>query len=248
MMAAVFTKGETVIGNAALEPEIDDLAHFINSMGGKISGIGTSKIVVHGVDSLHETTYEAIGDRIEAGTYLMAALATNSEIEITKSKPHHLEFVIDVLKNMGAKIECTDDSIKVFKHQGLKGCKVDTAPFPGFPTDLQAQLMALCTLVNGSSVITENIFENRFMHVPELTRLGADITLKGKSAFITGGKPLSAAPVMCTDLRASAALVIAALGATGETHVQRIYHLDRGYEKLVDKLTSLGANLTRAKE
>lgn len=246
MMAAVFTDGETIIENAALEPEIDDLAHFLNAMGAKISGIGSKTITVVGVKSFHEVTYEAIGDRIEASTYLMAALATKSQITIEGVKPRHLEFVIETLENMGAKIDTTEDSITVYK-SSLKGCNVDTAPFPGFPTDAQAQLIALCTLVNGTSVITENIFENRFMHVPELMRLGADITLKGKSAIIEGGLPLTAAPIMCTDLRASAALVIAALATSGETEIQRVYHLDRGYEKLEQKLSSLGAKIKRVK-
>ncbi len=248
MMAAVFTPGETIIENAALEPEIDDLANFLNSMGAKVSGIGTSRIVVNGVKELKETTYEAIGDRIEAATYLMAAIATKSEITIEEINPDHLDFVIEVLKKMGAQIETSKTSIKVLKSDLKKGCHVDTAPFPGFPTDAQAQLIALCTQVNGVSVITENIFENRFMHVPELLRLGADITLKGTSAIIEGGKKLKAAPVMCTDLRASAALIIAALCAEGKTDVQRIYHLDRGYEKLEEKLIKLGANVKREKE
>lgn len=247
MMAAVFTKGETVIENAALEPEIDDLANFLNAMGAKVSGIGTSKLHVHGVDSLNEVTYEAIGDRIEAATYLMAAVATNSEIEITHMNPNHLDFVIDTLKKMGSKIETTESTIKVLKHDKLKGCNIDTAPFPGFPTDAQAQLIALCTVIDAGSIVTENIFENRFMHVPELVRLGADIKLKGNSAFISGGRALKSAPVMCTDLRASAALIIAALAATGETEIQRIYHLDRGYEKLEQKLIGLGANVKRVK-
>lgn len=247
MMAAVFTKGETVIENAALEPEIDDLANFLNAMGAKVSGIGTSKIVVNGVDSLKEVTYEAIGDRIEACTYLMAAVATNSAITIEDCNPKHIEFVTDVLNQMGAKIEADKTSLKVHKHGGLKGCNVDTAPFPGFPTDAQAQLIALCTMVNGASVITENIFENRFMHVPELVRLGADIALKGNSAIINGGKKMTGAPVMCTDLRASAALIIAALAAHGQTEIQRIYHLDRGYEKLEEKFLKLGAKVERVK-
>lgn len=247
MMAAVFTKGETIIENAALEPEIDDLANFLNAMGAKVSGIGTSKLHVHGVDSLKEVTYEAIGDRIEASTYLMAAIATNSEIEITDVNPVHLDFVIETLKKMGAKIETTDKTIKVFKHEKLKGCNIDTAPFPGFPTDAQAQLLALCCVIDAGSIVTENIFENRFMHVPELVRLGADIKLKGNTAFISGGRPLKSAPVMCTDLRASAALIIAALAATGETEIQRIYHLDRGYEKLEQKLIGLGAKVKRVK-
>jgi len=248
MMASVFTAGETIIENAALEPEIDDLANFLNSMGAKVSGIGTSRIVVNGVKELNETTYEAIGDRIEAATYLMAAIATKSEISIESINPEHLDFVIEELREMGAHIETTPSSIKVFKSELKRGCHVDTAPFPGFPTDAQAQLIALCTQVNGVSVITENIFENRFMHVPELVRLGADITLKGNSAIIEGGKKLKAAPVMCTDLRASAALIIAALCAEGKTDVQRIYHLDRGYEKLEEKLLKLGAKVKREKE
>ena len=247
MMAAVFTKGETIIENAALEPEIDNLANFLNAMGAKVSGIGTSKLHVHGVDSLNEVTYEAIGDRIEASTYLMAAIATNSEIEITDVNPVHLDFVIETLKKMGAKIETTEKTIKVFKHEKLKGCNIDTAPFPGFPTDAQAQLLALCCVIDAGSIVTENIFENRFMHVPELVRLGADIKLKGNTAFISGGRPMKSAPVMCTDLRASAALIIAALAASGETEIQRIYHLDRGYEKLEQKLIGLGANVKREK-
>lgn len=247
IMAAVFTEGVTTIDNAALEPEIDDLANFLNAMGAKITGIGTQKIVITGVKSFHEVTYEAIGDRIEASTYLMAALATGSHITIEGVKSNHLQFVIDVLKKMGAKIETTEDTIEVFKSD-LKGCQIDTAPFPGFPTDAQAQMIALCTQVKGISVITENIFENRFMHVPELIRLGADITLKGKLAIIEGGAPLTAAPIMCTDLRASAALIIAALATVGDTELQRVYHLDRGYEKLEEKFSQLGAKIKRVKE
>ncbi|MBP9680297.1 MAG: UDP-N-acetylglucosamine 1-carboxyvinyltransferase [Bacteriovorax sp.] len=246
MMASVFTDGVTIIENAALEPEIDDLAHFLNAMGAKISGIGTQKIEVTGVKSFHEVTYEAIGDRIEASTYLMAALATGSSITIEGVNPLHLQYVIDVLKKMGAKIETSGDKIMVYKSE-LRGCQVDTAPFPGFPTDAQAQLIALCTQVSGISVVTENIFENRFMHVPELVRLGADITLKGKIAIIEGGISLTAAPIMCTDLRASAALIIAALATQGETELQRVYHLDRGYEKLEEKFSQLGAKIKRVK-
>ncbi|MBC7540035.1 MAG: UDP-N-acetylglucosamine 1-carboxyvinyltransferase [Bacteriovorax sp.] len=247
IMASVFTEGVTTIDNAALEPEIDDLSHFLNAMGAKITGIGTQKIVIEGVKSFKEVTYEAIGDRIEAATYLMAALATGSNITIEGVKSRHLQFVIDALKKMGAKIETTEDTIMVFKSD-LKGCQIDTAPFPGFPTDAQAQMIALCTQVKGISVITENIFENRFMHVPELIRLGADITLKGKLAIIEGGATLSAAPIMCTDLRASAALIIAALATKGDTELQRVYHLDRGYEKLEEKFSQLGAKIKRVKE
>ena len=246
MMAAVFSDGVTTIENAALEPEIDDLANFLNAMGAKITGIGTQTIVIEGVRSFKEVTYEAIGDRIEASTYLMAALATGSEITIKGVNPRHLEFVITTLKNMGARIETSPDTIKVFKSD-LRGTMVDTAPFPGFPTDAQAQLIALCTQIKGASVVTENIFENRFMHVPELARLGADITIKGKSAFIHGGEQLTAAPVMCTDLRASAALIIAALATKGDTEIQRVYHLDRGYENLEQKFMELGAQIKRVK-
>ena len=174
----------------------------------------------------------------------MAALATKSEIEIKGIVPRHLEFVLELLKDMGAKLETTENSIKVFPSE-LSGCIVDTAPFPGFPTDAQAQLIALCTQIKSPSVITENIFENRFMHVPELVRLGADIRVKSNTAIINGGKKLTAAPVMCTDLRASAALIIAALATEGETEIQRIYHLDRGYENLVNKFSQLGAKIVR---
>ncbi len=246
MMAAVFSDGVTTIENAALEPEIDDLANFLNAMGAKITGIGTQTIVIEGVRSFKEVTYEAIGDRIEASTYLMAALATGSEITIKGVNPRHLEFVITTLKNMGARIETSPDTIKVFKSD-LRGTMVDTAPFPGFPTDAQAQLIALCTQIKGASVVTENIFENRFMHVPELARLGADITIKGKSAFIHGGEQLTAAPVMCTDLRASAALIIAALATKGDTEIQSVYHLDSGYDNLEQKFMELGAQIKRVK-
>jgi len=177
----------------------------------------------------------------------MAALATGSNITIEGMNPVHLQYVIDVLRKMGAKIETTDDKIMVYKSE-LRGCQVDTAPFPGFPTDAQAQLIALCTQVKGISVVTENIFENRFMHVPELIRLGANITLRGKIAVIEGGNQLTAAPIMCTDLRASAALIIAALATKGDTELQRVYHLDRGYEKLEEKFAQLGAKIKRVKE
>ena len=247
MMAATLASGQTVIDNAALEPEIGDLGNFLNAMGAKVSGLGTKTLTIDGVKELHEVEYEAIGDRIEAGTYLMAALATNSELVIKKANPGHLEFVIEKLKEMGGQIEVRGEEIFV-RPSDLRGTKIDTAPFPGFPTDLQAQMMALLTQVNGNSLISDNIFENRFMHVPELQRLGAQITLKANSAFVEGGFPLKAAPIMCTDLRASAALVIAALCAEGETHVQRVYHLDRGYEKLDQKLLRMGVQIKRVNE
>ncbi|PIK14973.1 UDP-N-acetylglucosamine 1-carboxyvinyltransferase [Halobacteriovorax sp. JY17] len=247
MMAAVFAEGITTIENAALEPEIDDLANFLNAMGAKVTGIGTKKIQIEGVKELHEVNYTAIGDRIEAATYIMAALATKSNVKVTDFNPSHLEFVLDELKTMGAKLNIGDNFVEVLPSD-LKACKVDTAPFPGFPTDVQAQMMALVTQVKGSSIITEHIFENRFMHVPELNRLGAHIELKGNTAFVEGESKLKGAPVMCTDLRASAALIIAALASEGKTEISRVYHLDRGYDNLASKLQDLGAKITRSAE
>jgi len=244
MMAAVYADGVTVIENAAMEPEIDDLANFLNSMGAKISGIGTSKITVEGVKELFETDYEAIGDRIEAATYVIAGLMTNSSIKVTNFNPEHLEFVLDKLKELGANLEIGKDFVQV-SPSTLKGGKIETAPYPGFPTDVQAQIVALFTQVNGNSFVKENIFENRFMHVPELMRLGANITQEGKAVFIEAPQNLKAAPVMCTDLRASAALVLAALCAEGETIIDRIYHLERGYENLTQKLQGLGATIEK---
>ncbi len=244
MMASVFTSGTTIIENAAMEPEIEDLGNFLNSMGAKVKGHGSSRIEIEGVEHLSATEYEAIGDRIEAGTYLMAALATGSEITLTGINFKYIDFVIEKLREMGANIETSDNSITV-KQSTLSGTKVETAPYPGFPTDLQAQMMALMTTAKDSSIIVENIFENRFMHVPELIRMNALIDLEGRSAFIKPSPGLSAAPVMCTDLRASAALIIAALAAEGETEIQRVYHLDRGYEKLDQKFLKLGASIKR---
>lgn len=246
MMAAVFTEGTTVIENAALEPEIDDLANFLNAMGAIILGVGTNKITVIGVRELHEVYYEAIGDRIEASTYLMAALATDSEIIIDKINPNHLLSVIQTLESMGAKIDFGINYIHVQKSV-LHGGEISTMPFPGFPTDAQAQLVALCTQATGISVITENIFENRFMHVPELTRLGSEMIIHGKSVHIRGKKKLSPASISCTDLRASAALIIAALTIEGETVIEKVFHLDRGYEHLVEKFSELGADIKRIK-
>ncbi len=242
MMAAVYAKGTTVIENAAREPEIDDLANFLNSMGAKISGIGSSRITIEGVDELFETNYEAIGDRIEAATYVMAGLATNSEITVKNFNPSHIEFVLDKLKEMGAKLEVGDDFVKIFPSK-LSSIQIETAPYPGFPTDAQAQMVTLCMMSEGTSIIKETIFENRFMHVPELTRLGAKISQSGNTAIIEGREKLVGAPVMCTDLRASAALVIAALCSEGETIIDRIYHLERGYENLSEKLQGIGAKI-----
>jgi UDP-N-acetylglucosamine 1-carboxyvinyltransferase len=244
MMAAVFADGLTVIENAALEPEVSDLANFLVAMGAKISGIDSKTIKIEGVSSLQAVRYEAIGDRIEAGTYLMAALMSQSDVRLTGIIPQHLDFVIEKLKEMGAKIETGKNWIHV-SPSTLNPTTIETAPYPGFPTDLQAQMMALLVTVKGPSIITETIFENRYMHVPELVRLGADIELNGNTAVIKGGEVLVGAPVMCTDLRASAALVLAALVAQGPTEIQRVYHLDRGYEKLDEKLRQIGAKISR---
>ena len=243
MMAAVFANGQTVIENAAKEPEIDDLANFLNSMGAKISGIGTSKIVIDGVKELFPTEYEAIGDRIEAATYIMAGLASKSDIKVLNFDPLHLEFVIDKLKEMGANIEVLSNGVQL-KPSHLKSINIETAPYPGFPTDAQAQLVSLSLICEGTTIVKENIFENRFMHVPELVRMGAKISVSGNTAIVEGGTPLKGAPVMCTDLRASAALIIAALCAEGETVIDRIYHLERGYENLSAKFEKLGAQVT----
>ena len=216
-------------------------------MGASINGAGTSKITITGVKELNAVEYEAIGDRIEAATYIFGALMTESEVKVEGMNPKHIGFVLDTLKDMGANLEIGEDFVLV-RRSKLKPVKIKTAPYPGFPTDLQAQMMALMTKIPGNSYIEENIFENRFMHVPELVRLGAKINLSGNSAFVEGGRPLKAAPVMCTDLRASAALVLAALVSEGETEVRRVYHLDRGYEKLDQKLNSLGAKVKKVNE
>ncbi|MAF78371.1 MAG: UDP-N-acetylglucosamine 1-carboxyvinyltransferase [Halobacteriovoraceae bacterium] len=247
MMAAVLAEGETIIENAALEPEITDLGNFLNSLGAKISGLDTKTIKIEGVQSLKGGEYTAIGDRIEAATYIMAALMTGSQLKVKGFDPGHIDAVLEKLESMGASLERFDNGVEVFPSD-LKGVDIDTAPYPGFPTDVQAQMMALATQAKGSSIITEHIFENRFMHVPELIRLGADITIKGNSAIVKGGKDLKGAPVMCTDLRASAALVMAALCSEGESEVRRVYHLDRGYEKLDNKLKNIGAVVERTNE
>lgn len=245
MMAAVLAKGTTCIQNAAQEPEIEDLGNFLNSMGAKVEGAGTAEILIEGVTDLRPTEYSIIGDRIEAATYLIAAIMTNSSITIENIHMPHIQAILDVLAKMGAKFNLHENSIEVLHRGDLQGVQVDTAPYPGFPTDVQAQLLVLSTLAKTPSVITEHIFENRFMHVPELNRMGADIVLRGNSAFVPGNSTLTSAPVMCTDLRASAALVLAALMAEGETEIRRIYHLDRGYEKLDKKLQDLGVKILR---
>jgi UDP-N-acetylglucosamine 1-carboxyvinyltransferase len=252
MMAATLACGQTIIENAAREPEIEDLANFLNAHGAQISGASTStiKILGNGGRALKakSLTYEVIGDRIEAITFIIAALMTNSEITVENFNPQHLKAVLDLLVQMGANLVIESNAVLV-KKSHLKGrVSIQTAPFPGFPTDAQAQMMALLTQISGDSVITENIFENRFMHVPELNRMGADIELKGSSAFIKGNSELNCAPVMCTDLRASAALVLAALTAKGDTEIRRVYHIDRGYSEIDLKLKQLGVQIKRLKE
>ena len=247
MMAATLAEGETIIENAALEPEITDLGNFLNSIGAKITGLDSKTIKIQGVKSLGGGEYTAIGDRIEAATYIMAGLMTGSQLKVKGFNPGHIDAVLEKLEAMGANFERFDDGVEVFPSD-LMAVDIDTAPYPGFPTDVQAQMMALATQAKGSSIITEHIFENRFMHVPELIRLGADITIKGNSAIVKGGHALKGAPVMCTDLRASAALVMAALCSENESEVLRIYHLDRGYENLGTKLKNIGAKIERVND
>lgn len=245
MMAATLAEGETIIENAAQEPEIADLANFCRSMGAKIKGAGTNKIVVSGVEKLHSTDYCVIPDRIEAGTLLIAGAITNSEITLNPVVPEDLASVIAKLREMGPQvvIEGTD-RIRLIPAP-LRATDIKTMPFPGFPTDMQAQFMALLTLSEGSSMVTETVFENRLRHVAELQRMGADIRVKGNIALVKGVPFLSGAPVMATDLRASAALVLAGLAAQGTTIVQGLHHLDRGYDNLEGKLRKLGANIRR---
>ena len=247
MLAATLAQGETIIENGACEPEISDLAACLNMMGAKISGAGTSRMIVEGVSFLSGGTYRVMPDRIEAGTYAMAVAATGGDVKLVGAPVTALGAMIDVLRQAGVDVETEgDDVIRVRRNGGaLKAVSVDTRPHPGFPTDLQAQFMALMSVSDGTSVIRENIFENRFMHAPELSRLGAKISVRGKEAIVSGVPMLKGAPVMATDLRASVSLVIAGLVAGGETEVNRIYHLDRGFEDLEKKLAKCGAIIQR---
>lgn len=248
MMAATLADGVTVIESAACEPEVVDLANFLSSMGAKISGAGSPTITISGVRKLHGAEHEVIPDRIEAATFMIAAAATKGEVTVKGARPDHLRAVIDKLNEAGVSVERKGACLVVRRKGRLNAVDVTTLPHSGFPTDVQAQMMALLTLVPGISIITERIFEARFMHVSELARLGADIEIEGPSAIVKGGKPLSGAPVMASDLRASAALVIAGLAAKGTTQVNRIYHLDRGYEQMDAKLRKLGARIQRVEE
>ena len=248
MMAAVKTPGKTVILNAAREPEIVDLGNFLNQMGAKITGLGTPTIEIEGVEELHAVEYSIMPDRIEAGTYVIASLVTEGDLKIQNARLDDLGVFKSELEAMGAKFEQDGDILTVIgKVKDLKPSKIKTLPHPGFPTDMQPQMMLLQTLVNGGSSMEETVFENRFMHVPEFNRMGADITIKHGVAFINGGLPLTGAEVMSSDLRAGAALVLAALAADGETVVNRVYHIDRGYDKLELKLNAVGAQIERIK-
>jgi UDP-N-acetylglucosamine 1-carboxyvinyltransferase len=246
LMAASLARGTTVIENAAREPEIGDVADCLNKMGANITGAGTSRIVVEGVAKLHGARHTVLPDRIESGTYAMAVAMTGGDVLLQNARPELLQSAFDVLRRSGVSVTPTNEGIRVSRNgAGLDPVEVTTAPFPGFPTDLQAQLMALMTRANGTSHITEAIFENRFMHVQELARLGAHIHLDGETATIEGVERLKGAPVMATDLRASVSLVIAGLAAEGETMVNRVYHLDRGFERVEEKLVRCGAAIER---
>jgi UDP-N-acetylglucosamine 1-carboxyvinyltransferase len=246
LMAATLARGTTVIENAAQEPEVVDLADFLISMGARIHGAGSNTITVEGVDNLQGTTYSVLPDRIETGTYLIGAAMTGGRVKCTRARPAHMDAVLNKLAETGADIHAGDDWVELDMH-GRRPRSVDitTAPYPGFPTDMQAQFTALNTIAEGTGVITETIFENRFMHVQELQRLGADISVKGKTAIVRGVPGLNGAPIMATDLRASASLVLAGLVAEGVTIVDRVYHLDRGYENIEEKLSGLGARIKR---
>jgi len=247
MMAATLAEGTTVIENAACEPELVDLAQVLLKMGAKIEGHGTPVLTIHGVRRLHGFTHRVIPDRIEAGTMLLAAAMTGGDVTVEKARPDHLGAVLDKLAEAGVKVKVHDGHLRVFPSGRLRSVDVTTLPYPGFPTDLQAQMMALMAIVPGISVITEKIYPDRFMHVAELGRMGAKIKLEGASAIVQGVERLQGAPVMASDLRASAALVLAALSAKGVSEVARMYHLDRGYERMDEKLSRLGADIHREK-
>lgn len=248
LMAAVLAKGETVIKNAAREPEVSNLVDMLISMGARISGKGSERLTIQGVKKLSPAEIITIPDRIETGTYLIAVGTAGGEASVTHCQPSHLPSLIEKLRSAGLIIKESENSLFVSRPAKVQSIDIKTQPYPGFPTDLQAQLMVLMTLANGLSVITETIFENRFMHVAELKRMGADIKINGNSAIVKGIKQLKGAPVMATDLRASASLVVAALAAHGITEISRIYHLERGYEDMVGKLQALGAKVRKEKE
>jgi UDP-N-acetylglucosamine 1-carboxyvinyltransferase len=246
MMAATLADGITVIENAAREPEVTDLANCLNKMGAKISGAGTDRIEIEGVEELHGTDYDILPDRIETGTYLVAAAMTGGSVRLRNTRPKLLEAVLAKLTEAGAKLEIEDNAISLSMNgKKPKAVDIHTSPFPGFPTDMQAQFSAMNSIATGGGIITETVFENRFMHVHELQRMGADLKLEGNTTITEGVEYLTGAPVMATDLRASASLVLAGLVARGETVVERIYHIDRGYEMIEEKLSQLGADIRR---
>jgi UDP-N-acetylglucosamine 1-carboxyvinyltransferase len=248
MMAATLAKGKSTLQNAAMEPEVVDLADVLNKMGAKITGAGTSLIEVEGVESLHAIEHSVIPDRIEAGTLMVAAGVTRGNIRILNCPFHQMETIIHKLREAGMEIEKDGQGVNAAGNKRIKSVDVKTQPYPGFPTDMQAQFMVFMSLARGLSVISETIFENRFIHVSELRRMGADIRIQGNTAIIQGVGNLSGAPVMATDLRASASLILAGLAATGLTEISRVYHLDRGYEGLDKKLADMGADIKRIKE
>ena len=245
LMAAVLAEGRTVLKNCALEPEVADLARFLNACGARIEGAGTGRIVIEGVERLRGTEHRVIPDRIEAGTFLIAAAATRSAVTVERCDPTHLETVLDKLQECGVVLRVEGDAVGVDTDGPLRAANVTTRPYPDFPTDLQAQFMALMTRAEGTSIITETVFENRFLHVGELRRMGARIVVDGQTAIVAGPAPLSGAPVMASDLRASACLIVAGLSAEGETVIDRAYHIDRGYEKVETKFQALGARIER---
>jgi UDP-N-acetylglucosamine 1-carboxyvinyltransferase len=247
MMAAVLAEGQTVLENAAREPEVAELAQCLTNMGAAIEGVGTPVITIEGVAELQPMDHTIMPDRIETATYLTAAGITRGSITVKPCRPEHLEAVIHKLEEAGMRFEIGDDYIKCFGGEVIRNIDIKTNPYPGFPTDMQAQIMAMMCLAEGQSIITEKIFENRFMHVGELKRMGADISIEGNTAVVRGRAKLQGAPVMATDLRASASLVLAGLAADGITEVSRVYHLDRGYERLEEKLSGVGAKIERLK-
>lgn len=247
LMAAVLASGITILENCAREPEVTDLADCLVKMGAKIEGIGTDRLTIHGVDKLHRANHTVIADRIEAGTYAVAAAMTRGDITLTNARPDTMSAIIDKLLQAGAKVDQTTDALRVSMQNRPKAVDLITSPYPAFPTDMQAQFMALNAIAVGVGRLTETIFENRYMHVPELCRMGADIDIDGNIAIVKGVETLTGATVMATDLRASASLVMAGLVAQGETFVERVYHLDRGYEYIEQKLGKVGADIIRLK-
>ncbi len=248
LMAATLAEGTTIIRGAAREPHITDLAKFLNAMGGKIKGIGTSKLTIHGVKQLHGTEYTVISDDIEAGTFMVAAAITNGDVFVEGIAQEQIPAISEKLNDIGVHLDWSETGVRVTTPKKLKAVDVKTVPFPGFPTDMQAQIMGLLCLASGKSTITENVHTDRFIHAAELNRMGADIKLDGRKAIINGVSYLSGAPVMASDLRAGAVLVVAGLAASGETVVSRIYHIDRGYEAIENKLKNLGAEIVRKNE